>query len=173
LPLEGVRSYRRQLVAYRNDFCISCNAPRLAHQVRSFKIYHLYYIPIVPLGFWREWECSECGRDPHAYPGTPRNLRWMMVLFAAFFAITGVIASFDGQDSAMTKWLMRLGLPALFFIVLWFAFRNKPDRALREKLRALNADHNDTCALCSGTLVLDQGWRCSQCSVAREEVLST
>jgi hypothetical protein len=97
----------------------------------------------------------------------------MMVLFAAFFAITGVIASFDGQDSAMTKWLMRLGLPALFFIVTWFAFRNKPDRALREKLRALNADHNDTCALCSGTLVLDQGWRCSQCSVAREEVLST
>lgn len=173
MPLEGVRSYKRQIVAYRNDFCVSCNAPRRAHQVKSFKAYHLYYIPILPLGFWHDWECSECGRDPHSYPSTPRNLRWMIVFFAGFFAIAGVRASFDAQDSAVTQWLMRLGLPALFFIVSWFALRNKPDRALREKLTALSADRNDTCALCSGTLILDQGWRCSQCSVAREEVLST
>jgi hypothetical protein len=64
----------------------------------------------------------------------------MLVLFAGLFAIAGITGSFDAQDSAVTKWLMRLGLPALFFIVLWFALGNKPDRALREKLMAVNAD---------------------------------
>jgi hypothetical protein len=173
LPLEGIRSYSPQTVAYRNDYCVSCNAPRRAHQIRSFKAYQLYYIPIVPLGFWREWQCSECGRDPHVYSSALRRIRWVIVGFAGFFAITGVIASFEEQDSAAIMWLMRLGLPAVFFTVLWFAFRNRPDRALRNKLMEVSPDRNETCALCSGALVLDQIWRCSQCGAERAEVSLT
>jgi hypothetical protein len=170
LPLEGVQSYKSQVVAYRNDFCVSCNAPRRAHQIRSFKAYQLYYIPIVPLGFWRDWQCSECGRDPHVYSSALRRTRWVIVGFAGFFAITGVIASFEEQDSAAIVWLMRLGLPTVFVTVLWFVLRDKPDRALREKLTQVAPDRDDTCALCRGALILDHGWRCSQCSAERMEV---
>src|SRR5258708_39448951 len=60
LAHEGVHSYNSRIVAYRNDFCLSCEAPRRAHQVRSFKAYRVFYIPVLPLGFWREWQCSEC-----------------------------------------------------------------------------------------------------------------
>src|SRR5437588_6702159 len=80
LPLEGVHSYKPHIVAYRNDFCVSCAAPRRAFQVRSFKAYQFYYIPIVPLGFWREWQCSACGRDPHMYPGTSGPAWWVVVM---------------------------------------------------------------------------------------------
>lgn len=170
MPLEGVQSYRSRIIAYRNDYCVTCNAQRRAHQIRSFKAYQVYYIPIIPLGFWREWQCAECSRDPHVYSSALRRVRWFIVLFAGMFAITGVIASFDQQDSAVTMWLMRLGLPALFFTVLWFVLRNKPDRALREKLRQIAPDRNDACALCSGALVLEHGWRCSQCGAERAEV---
>lgn len=173
MPLEGVRSYKSSNVAYRNDFCVSCNAPRRAYQVRSFKAYQLYYIPIIPLGFWREWQCSECGRDPHAYPGRLRNAKWAVVLLAGFFAITGVIASFEPQDSALTVWLMRVGMPALFFALLWFVTRKSPGRALREKLKIISPDRDDTCALCGGALILGHGWRCSQCEAERVEVSLT
>jgi hypothetical protein len=170
LPLEGVRSYLSSNVAYRNDFCVSCNVPRRAYLVRSFKAYQFYYIPIIPLGFWREWQCSECGRDPHVYTSRLRNAKWVAVLLAGFFAITAVIASFEQQDSALTVWLMRLGIPALFVALLWFAVRKRPDRALREKLKKVNPDRDDICALCGGTLILGHGWRCSQCEVERVEV---
>jgi hypothetical protein len=97
-------------------------------------------------------------------------MRWLILAFAGMFAITGIIASFDQQDSALTVWLMRLGLPALFFTVLWFVLRNKLDRALREKLKQVAPDRDDTCVLCSGALILDRGWRCSQCGAERTEV---
>jgi hypothetical protein len=170
LPLEGVGSYRTRTVAYRNDYCVSCNAPCRALLVRSFKAYQLYYIPIVPLGFWREWQCSECGRDPHVYSRASRRAWWMVVLLTGFFAIAGVIASFDQQDSAVTVWLMRLALPAVFFTLLWLALRNKPDRALRDKLRSVNPDRSNNCALCGGAFILDHEWRCSQCGAERMEL---
>ena len=170
MPLEGVRSYRPRTVAYRNDYCVSCNSPRRAHQVRSFKAYQLYYVPIVPLGFWREWQCTECGRHPHVYSRALRRTRWAILGLVGMFAITGVIASFDQQDSAAIMWLMRLGLPAVFFSVLWFVLRDKPDRALREKLKQVAPDRDDTCALCSGALILDHGWHCSLCGAERMEV---
>lgn len=170
MPLEGVGSYKPLIVKYRNDFCVSCDAPRRAHLVRSFKAYQLYYIPIVPLGFWREWQCSECGRDPHVYSQAMRRSRWGIVLVAGFFALAGVVSSFEKQDSFATVWLMRLGLPAAFFTLLWFVLRKKPDRALREKLKEVVPDRDNTCALCSGPLILDHGWRCSQCGAERMEV---
>jgi hypothetical protein len=170
LPLDGVHSYKSRIVAYRNDFCISCDAPRRAHRVRSFKAYQLYYIPVVPLGYWREWQCSECGRDPHVYPGTPRNVRWALVLLSGFFAIAGVIASFDEQRSTATMWLMRLVFPALFFTAVWFALTKRPDRALREKLKAVSSDQDNTCALCGGALIQDHGWHCSQCGAEKTAV---
>lgn len=173
MALEGVRSYKSSIVAYRNDFCVSCDAPRRAHQVRSFKAYHLYYIPIIPLGFWRDWQCAECGREPHTYPGGLKNMKWLIVLFAGFFAITGVIASFDQQDSAIIVALMRFGLPALFFVLLWLAIRNRPNRVLRQKLKDVEPDRTDTCALCGGALVLGHGWRCSQCGVERTVLATT
>jgi hypothetical protein len=170
LPLEGVHSYRPQIVAYRNDYCVTCSAPRRAHRIRSFKAYQLYYIPIIPLGFWREWQCSECGRNPHVYSHALRRMRWLILGFAGMFAIAGFIASFDQQDSAVTVWLMRLGFPALFFVVLWFVLRDRPDRALREKLSQISPDRDEACALCGGALILDHGWRCAQCAAERGEV---
>jgi hypothetical protein len=171
LPFEGVRSYKPKIVAYRNDFCLSCEAPRRSHQIRSFKMYHVYFIPVVPLGFWREWQCSDCGRNPHKYyPRDLKRARWVAVLLTGFFAIAGIVSSFDKQDSPATVWLMRLGLPALFFAMLWFALRDTPDRALRDKLKQVSPDQDNTCALCSGALVLHQESSCSQCGAKRKAI---
>ncbi len=167
MPLDGVHSYKSRIIAYRNDYCVSCDAPQRTHLVRSFKAYQLYYIPVIPLGFWREWQCSECGRDPHVYSITMRRTRWSIVLVSGFFAIAGVVTSFDEQRSIATAWLMRLVFPALFFAALWFALNTKPDRALREKLKEVNPDRDTICALCSGVLIQDHGWRCSECSVEK------
>ena len=170
MPLEGIGSYKSRIVAYRNDFCIACDAPRRTYEIKSLKVYHVYYIPVIPLGFWREWQCSVCRRDPHKYPGTSKRAIWVVVLLAGFFAMAGIIASFEPRDSIITVWVLRLGFPAVFVVLLWLVLRNKPDRFLRKKLATVAPDEGDHCALCDGPLVLDDGWRCSQCGAQREVI---
>ncbi len=167
MALEGIRSYKSRIVAYRNDFCLSCEGPSRAHQIRSLKAYHVFFIPVLPLGFWREWQCSECGRDPHAYPGGLRRVAWIAVVFLGACAIVGIRESFENQDFT-TVWLMRLALLTAFVIALWLTLRNKPDPALAEKLGKISPDQDTACALCQGTLVLADVWRCSQCNVERK-----
>jgi len=94
----------------------------------------------------------------------------MIALLVGFFAIAGVIASFEKQDSDIIVWLMRLGFPALFVAALWFALSNKPGRAIRERLKEVSPDQDTACALCSGALILDHGWHCSECGAERVEV---
>lgn len=170
MPLEGVHSYNPRIIAYRNDFCVSCDEPRRAHLIRSFKAYQFYYIPVVPLGFWREWICSECGKDPHVYSRRVRNYRWVLVMISGFFALAGVVASFDQESAVSTRWIMRLLFPALFIASLWFALRRKPDPYVREKLKQISPDLDNACALCDAALIQNHGWRCSACHAERTAV---
>jgi hypothetical protein len=92
---------------------------------------------------------------------------WVAVAFFGACAIVGIRESFESQDFA-TAWLMRLVLPAVFVIALWLALRNKPDWALAEKLAKISPNEDTACALCHGTLLLSDAWRCSQCYVERK-----
>jgi len=92
-----------------------------------------------------------------------------VVAFFGVCAIAGIRESFDDQISMATVWLLRLALPAVFFIALWLTLRHKPDRALAEKLEKIGPYEDTICALCHGTLVLADGWRCSECGVERKE----
>lgn len=60
-------------------------------------------------------------------------------------------------------------IPGVFFAALWFALNRKPDRALRQKLKDVSPDLDSACAMCSGALIQDHGWRCSQCGVERRD----
>jgi hypothetical protein len=72
--VRGAYYYRRKPVAFRNDYCLSCNAPRRSIAIRSFDVGHFFWIPILPVGFWRHWVCSVCGRKPHSRKR--RLLKW-------------------------------------------------------------------------------------------------
>lgn len=70
--------------AYRRDYCCTCEGEQLSIQWRSFVLLHLYFIPLLPLGFWREWRCKQCGQDPAFRENTwARILRVGGVLFGA------------------------------------------------------------------------------------------
>ena len=53
-----------KLVAYRNDWCNHCDKPVLAQQWRSFYLGHWFWIPVVPLGFYKTWRCKVCTKNP-------------------------------------------------------------------------------------------------------------
>lgn len=76
LVMHGTYSLARKLVAYRNDYCLQCDAPRLAFQHRTFDVLHAFFLPVLPLGLWKRWQCAVCGRNPHESGRTRKSLKW-------------------------------------------------------------------------------------------------
>lgn len=50
-------------MAFRNDYCLARGEERRAVQVRTFDVGHIFWIPILPAGFWKRWVCTVCGKD--------------------------------------------------------------------------------------------------------------
>jgi hypothetical protein len=62
-------------VGYRADYCLTCDSPRIAEQYRTLDLFHIYFVPLLPLGLWRHWHCQSAAptRTPvHALPGGSR-----------------------------------------------------------------------------------------------------
>src|SRR5512147_40206 len=118
LLLHGYYRFFPKLVAYRNDYCLSCDAPRLALQRRTVDFFHLFYVPLLPLGVWWRWHCATCGRDPHATYRTRKPLKWLgTVLLLVSEVSAWTTPPGTGQD-AVIVWVMRLGLPVAFLLAL-------------------------------------------------------
>lgn len=165
--LHGIYHFKPKIVAYRNDFCLSCAAPRRAYQIRSFDVLHLFYIPILPLGFWRRWQCLRCKREPHVYPYPRKSLKWASVIVLAILEAAMWAPEAMQQDSVTSVWIMRIGFAVLFVAALWWAIRSKPDIKLKERLKEVSPAQENLCPLCGGVFIVDSQFRCANCGVMR------
>jgi hypothetical protein len=162
--LHGVYSFQKKVVAYRNDFCLTCHALRRAVRTRSFKVIHLFYIPLFPLGFWREWHCQYCGHDPHRVPGVRNNLKWAAVLGLAMIAGVGWL---DDRPADSAIWVVRIGASLAAIAMAVYTIRAAPDTQLKSMLQQVAPADEMACALCGGALMRAEEWQCSQCGAER------
>lgn len=164
-------SFNRKVVAYRNDFCLSCEATRRAYQTRSFEIFHLFFIPVLPLGFWRRWQCSVCGANPHINRRTRKSFKWAGVVILAFFAaVLWLLPSAEFEYPIAAVWLIRIGFSVAFVFALRHTLKSRPDLRLAEKLKEVIPAEDNVCPLCNGPIVIGDRWRCSHCAVERAKV---
>lgn len=166
LILHGIYRFRPKLVAYRNDFCLTCASPRRAYRTRTFDVVHIFFIPLVPLGFLRRWHCAVCENDPHVHPGTRRSLKWAGVFLLALLAVGAWLV----PDRGALAWTFRIVLPIAFAAALLHTARSKPDTRLSDKLREIMAADETTCPVCDTPLMIDSNWRCPHCGIERTVV---
>jgi hypothetical protein len=167
LILHGVYAFSKKVVGYRNDYCLKCNAPRRALQVRSFKVLHLFFVPLVPLGLWREWECSVCGSDPHAQVGTRKSMKWAGVVALIVVAVIAWVGPTKDEKDVEFMWAMRIGCPLAAVALAIHTARSAPDANLSALLKQVPPADEIACALCGGVLISGERWRCSHCGVQR------
>ena len=74
-------------IAFRNDYCLSCAAERRSIRIRAFLVLHVFGIPILPAGFYKNWRCSVCSRDPHMNPKPSRLFKWLGLYTLIVFAL--------------------------------------------------------------------------------------
>ena len=163
LIIHGTHRIAPRMIAYRNDWCNHCEQPVLARQWRHFYLGHIYWIPLLPLGFYKTWRCAVCAKDPRERVRTSQGI---IIAGLAVFSLAFVVFLFGpntGEEAPMI-WGMRLlfgGLAVVF--ALWLISRSKetPPQRNVEPLT------NDSCLMCGGRMTDYPQWHCVECGLIR------
>lgn len=166
IVIHGVYHVAHQMVAYRNDYCRTCDAPRLAFQHRTFDILHVFWVPVLPLGLWSRWRCSACNTHPHQRVRTNRGMMWAGVMCLLLFTVAFWEVD-PGQDAAFT-WSMRVAAPLGTVLAVRAALKATPDVDLKERLRLVEPIMAASCPVCHvGLMPAEPWWRCPRCRIER------
>ena len=164
--VRGAYHYRGKPVGFRNDYCVSCRAPRRSIAIRSFDVGHVFWIPILPVGFWRHWVCSVCGRKPHSK--ARRFFRW-----SGLYSLIGGSVLFWGlpvdSEFALGSWIGRLVAPAGAIFLIIRLLRTATPLSVRKKLASIPPTADTICPFCSIPLAAGTGnrWSCPACNAVR------
>ena len=137
---------------YRNDYCLSCEQVRVANQYRSFDVIHLYYIPLIPLGFRGHWFCTICGRNPRARTRTGKGV----VIFLA--VLVGLMAA------GFYCFTFRYNFNPFLVRIL------KPPIDLKAMLKTVPPLSTEVCFFCG--CPLDSNGYCSVCEIRLDQKLT-
>lgn len=168
LIVHGVYRWWPKRVAFRNDYCLSCEAPRRAVAIRTFDVGHIFWIPLIPVGFWKHWSCATCRRDPHAATKMRRVFKWIglvcLVLLSILFWATDI-----NSELGAVSWALRI-LPTGGAIALFIHLMVSPkDPKLRDLLAAIPPASDSVCPFCTTPLMAGEGgrWSCPACGAVR------
>ena len=165
----GLYHLARQRIGYRNDYCLSCAAPRLSVCLRSFDVLHLWFVPILPLGYWKRWRCATCESNPHARITTRRSLRWAGTAVLAFIALAGWMTLLEPTGNrTWFDWALRVGSTVGVVFALRAALYPPPEPNLAGLLAAVPPNLDPHCPLCRAPVVAAlPRWRCTGCRAER------
>ncbi|MGA7770319.1 MAG: hypothetical protein WB781_23815 [Candidatus Sulfotelmatobacter sp.] len=168
LLIHGSYRFWPKRVAFRNDYCLRCQAPRRSIAIRTFDVGHIFWIPILPVGFWKRWQCEVCGQPPHAYPKVRRPFKWLGVVCA--IAVSWVVWAAPGDvDLGVIGWILRVSFPAGAILLLVDLLRTPKGPSLRARLAAIEPAADAVCPFCATPLLAGTGtrWSCPGCGAVR------
>jgi hypothetical protein len=168
--IHGLYHWRPKPVAFRNDYCITCGAERVAIQIRTLDVLHLFFVPLLPLGLYKRWRCLQCQNSP-ALPrptGVRRPIKILVLLGAIVFAVPAWLPQHTtSRGDLIGLWIARF----VFLVPAWFAVRwlrrGGQDTERRERLKSVRPSDATECPLCRIPLVLTDPARCHKCGIVR------
>ena len=156
LVIHGHYKFARRPTAFRNGHCHHCESCTRHIQYRFFMVMHLFWLPLLPLGFWREWQCTQCSRDPA--PVARRGFWWALWLLLLLGTFAGWSLPIDPTQIAVS-WFMRLGLPLCALGLGWHL------RKKRTPMQACTPANEAYCPVCGGTMDQTTPPHCLACGV--------
>lgn len=164
LIIHGTYHWRPRRIAFRNDYCRTCEAERLSVLIRTFDVLHIYWIPLLPLGLWSRWFCTHCGSRPHAATRTRRGFKIAGVVALALMSLLmWVVSVQEVKDDVWFLWVLRIGLPLAAVALAVSAARQPREPKLNQRLAAVRPFEGWTCPLCGGQLLNVPKWHCPRC----------
>ena len=165
--VHGIYRFRPRRIAFRNDYCLSCEAPCRSVQFRTFDALHLFWIPLIPLGFRKRWLCSTCGREPGVNRKTRRAFKWaglavLLIFGAAFWAMPA------DPEIFIFSWVVRVAAPLGAVLLLLHLLRTPPDLSRSQRLQSIPPANDTSCPFCgTALLLLSSQSSCPHCHILR------
>jgi hypothetical protein len=166
LMIRGSYRFWPKRVAFRNDYCLRCQAPRRSIAVRTFDVGHVFWIPLLPVGFWKRWQCEVCGQKPHAYPKVRRLFKWVGLVGSIALSLM-VWASPSGAEVGVIGWILRVAAPAGAILLLLDLLRTPKEPSIRRRLRTIAPATDAVCPFCATPLLAGARWSCPGCGAVR------
>ena len=168
LIIHGLYRFRPKRVEFRNDYCVRCKMPRRAVRIRTFNAWHIFWIPLLPLGFWKRWYCTACRKPPHEFPGTRRAFKWIGLFLLLIFTALFWLMPSDPEFPAWVMWLLRFVTPIGAVLTVLHLMKSPKDPRLQDELAKVPPAADTTCPFC-GTqlLMLASQTSCPNCHVVR------
>lgn len=165
--VHGAYHFWPKRVAFRDDYCLSCAGPRRSIAVRTLDVGHIFWIPILPVGFWKHWRCTVCGRDPHVNPKTRTSFKWAGLL--CMVAVSVILWETPDLENGVTAWVLRFAAAAATIWLLIYLVRSPKEASLRDRLAAIPPAADDICPFCATPLLCGSAtrWSCPSCNAVR------
>ena len=164
--IHGAYHFWPKRAAFRNDYCLTCRASSRSVAIRTFDVGHIFWIPILPVGFWKHWRCMRCGAEPHTAPGTRRSFKWVGLFLLGLFSVISWIVPAAPPDE-WVSWLFRLGGPLASVLLLRHLLGSPKELSLRQGLKSVVPTDETSCPFCRTPLLAGPRWSCPSCGVLR------
>src|SRR5690348_8356033 len=165
--IHGTYHFKRTRLAFRNDYCLYCDQPRRAVQIRSLDFWHIFWIPVLPLGVWKRWICTTCGHQPHVRTKTRRPLKWVGFVILLILSVPFWVTPMD-PTFVFGTWIFRIAAPIGAILTLINLLRTSKDVPLKARLAAVPPASDTSCPFCGiPLLVVSSQSTCPNCGVVR------
>jgi len=167
--ITGTYNFRPRVVAFRSDYCRNCQSKSISFARRTFDVFHLFWIPVIPLGIWTRWYCHQCGERPHEGNAIRKSVRifiavFFLLLSALFWLVTLLpILNLVPQSPDDKGFLISaIVMSVLLVLSLFWVWRYRSDE-FESHIREVQTFADHSCPLCSGRLDLSNTLTCREC----------
>lgn len=162
LHIHGTYHIGKKLVACRNDYCTNCQRATFTEGYRSFRIFHYWYIPLLPLGFHVRWFCIVCGKDPEKKRPDKPGILIAGMLAGALLMFIGVMVAIEKKS--LESW-PALVIGAVMIAALGFALKHRSQTAYADGKKSVPPLSGDRCPYCEKALTPNTKPVCHECNV--------
>lgn len=171
LIVHGRHRFAPKKIAYRNDYCLSCERESISEQWRSFDFIHVFWIPLIPLGHRLRWTCVVCGNDPRERVKTSKFILFIAAALLVLFMVVFLFMPTDNREDAVGRCFIIFVLTGLLVWVVRAIIRQTPPPDLRNELTRIRPWADTTCIYCQGRLWHDgTAWCCQRCQLRRLDI---
>ena len=157
--ISGTYHFGKKLVSCRNAYCSVCDEPRFFEGRRSLVVFHLMFIPLLPIGTKVRFFCTRCDIDLDSQrPSRPFILR-AGVLAGLVFTAVGAFGLYTGRE----PWIFLVG--AAFTTWLIWLLRQKRYPTFRTNQASVTPLASNACPYCRRHLLPSENPYCHDCRV--------
>jgi hypothetical protein len=152
-----------KLKAYKREWCNYCEGEKHAAYIRKFYIFHLFWIPILPLGLYKNWECSECKNDPTQRNRTSNGMLIIANILLVIFTLPLFLVKLPETDKntfVIIKLVMVIGIIVLSWNI-WKRLKEFP------VIKMIEPYQNENCYYCNSLLEKIDKMYCKKCNIYR------